>query len=293
LHSARILLAIAAALAAAACSAPGPSAAPDQAGPHTGPGVGFGHIHGIDLNPADGLIYAATHTGVFRLSRDGPQRIADRYQDTMGFVVAGPDRFLGSGHPDPREPGPRHLGLILSTDKAQTWTTIALRGEADFHSLTVTGATVYGFDSIDGVVMRSDDYGQNWQRGATVSAADLDVDPANPTRVLATTPDGLMESTDAGLTFNPSSPQPPRPLVMVDHVEKTGGDKEPVLAGVDESGGIWALGGAGWSQAGALPGAPQAFTVLGADRYVAATETRVLGSENAGRTWSLIAATRS
>jgi hypothetical protein len=29
----------------------------------------------------------------------GAARVADIYQDTMGFTVIGPDHFLGSGHP--------------------------------------------------------------------------------------------------------------------------------------------------------------------------------------------------
>ena len=287
----RILLAVTTAVAIGACSGPERSTVPDQ------PAVadpGFGHVHGLDLNPADGLIYAATHTGVFRLGSDGPRRIADRYQDTMGFVIAGPDRFLASGHPDLREPGPPHLGLILSTDRAQTWTPVALHGEADFHSLTVSGATVYGFDSTDGIVLRSDDHGEHWQPGADLAAVDLAVDPSNPLRVLATTAEGeLLESTDAGMDFIVSSVQPPSPLVLIDHAEAAGRPGEPLLVGVDERGGVWAWEGPGWSLAGALPGGPQAFTALGADHYVAATEQGVHDSRDGGRTWSTIAAAQS
>lgn len=285
----RVLLSVTALLTAAACSAPGPAAAPPPAG--AAPDPGFGHVHGVDLNPADGMIYAATHTGVFRLEPDGPQRIADRYQDTMGFVVAGPDLFLGSGHPDPREPGPPHLGLIRSTDRAETWTTVALAGEADFHSLTVSGSTVYGLDSTDGLVMRSDDDGVTWLTGAVLTAADLEVDPANPRRVLATTRDGLQESSDGGITFSDSENQPPRLLVMVDHVPGGDGAGVPALAGVDPDGGVWESTVTGWSQAGALSGAPQAFSVLPDGRYAAATEDGVVTSEDAGRTWRAVAAT--
>jgi hypothetical protein len=31
------------------------------------------------------------------------ERLGDRYQDTMGFTIVGPNRFLGSGHPDLRD----------------------------------------------------------------------------------------------------------------------------------------------------------------------------------------------
>jgi photosystem II stability/assembly factor-like uncharacterized protein len=72
-------------------------------------------------------------------------------------------------------PGPSHLGFLASQDAARTWTAVALSGEADFHALCATGATIYGFDSVSGTVMRSDDHGQHWQRGARLAVADLDV----------------------------------------------------------------------------------------------------------------------
>jgi hypothetical protein len=53
----------------------------------------------------------------------------------MGFTIAGPDVFLG-GHPPLTEPGPPHLGLVRSTDWAQTWQPVSLRGQADYHALT-------------------------------------------------------------------------------------------------------------------------------------------------------------
>jgi hypothetical protein len=39
----------------------------------------------------------------------------------MGFTIAVPSVFLGSGHPPLTEPGPPHLGLVRSTNRAQTW----------------------------------------------------------------------------------------------------------------------------------------------------------------------------
>ncbi len=73
---------------------------------------GFAHVHGVDINPADGALYAATHTGVWRVPLRAnqavgkPERVTDRWQDTMGFTIAGPDLFYASGHPDIREQDP-------------------------------------------------------------------------------------------------------------------------------------------------------------------------------------------
>jgi hypothetical protein len=72
---------------------------PGRVHPAEGPGVA--HVHGLGVNPSDGSLYVATHTGTFRIPEEGQaERIGASYQDTMGFTVAGPDRFLGSGHPD-------------------------------------------------------------------------------------------------------------------------------------------------------------------------------------------------
>jgi hypothetical protein len=63
------------------------------------------HVHGLGINPKDGALFVATHTGLFRApeGQDKPERVGDRFQDTMGFTVVGPDTFLGSGHPDGRD----------------------------------------------------------------------------------------------------------------------------------------------------------------------------------------------
>lgn len=277
----RILLAAWLVLFAAACGA----AQNDTADP----GIGFGHVHGVDVNPADGLVYAATHHGVFRLGADGPTRIADRYQDTMGFTITGPDRFLGSGHPDLREPGPPQLGLILSTDAARSWRTLSRRGESDFHALSAAGTTVYGWDSTTQTILRSDDDGISWHRGATSAVRDLDVDPGQPMHLLVATETGLLESTNGGITLTPLATQPPQPLVLIDHV--SGPDRQPVLAGADSTGGFWSLTNSGWTNTGALFAPPQAFTVVGPDRYVAATAAGVFASQDGGRGWTLLART--
>jgi hypothetical protein len=128
--------------------------------------------------------------------------------------------------------------------------------------------------------MRSDDYGQNWHDGARLPARGLDVDLDDPMHVLVATPDGLRESTDAGMTFGSVQRQPPQPLLLVDHiVYRFGTDRFPAVAGVDASGRVWALGEAGWQVSGTLPGAPTAFSVIGPDRYLAATGQDVLLSE--------------
>lgn len=284
MHSAARLL-IPAILLLTGCSAP-----VGLADPRAFVDVDFGHVHSLEVNPADGVVYAATHYGMFRLEPTGPVPTADRYQDLMGFTVTGPDRFLGSGHPAVGVPEPTQLGLVASDDGARTWYPLSLDGEADFHSLSAAGQTVYGWNARTSRILRSDDGGATWQGGAEVATSDLDADPQHPSRVLVATDRGLMESRDGGVSLEMALAQPVRPVVLLDHVVRAGGDRRPAAVGLDAAGGVWALDGEGWVEAGRLPGVPSAFTVVAADRYLAATAGGVFESENAGRTWKLLAA---
>lgn len=287
-------------LLVAGCAGSQSSGSPDSAASDDGqsalgdpPDPGFGHVHGLGLNPADGAVYAASHYGVWRIPLQGgatggvtePVRIADRFQDTMGFTVAGPDLFLGSGHPDPREDSPPHLGLILSKDRAETWQPISLRGEADFHDLAVVGDRVYGYDSTTGTLLVSEDTGRTWNKRATFPIRDVTVDPSDPERVLATTPDGLMLSRDAGASFRPVRGAPR--LLTVDW--STGG-----LAGAEPDGTVWGAPGADpeaeWERRGRLTGAPQAFTVAQEGKLLAADDSGVQISADGGSSWTLLAA---
>ncbi|MBA2522666.1 MAG: exo-alpha-sialidase, partial [Solirubrobacterales bacterium] len=88
------------------------------------------HVHGLGINPADGALFIATHDGLFR-SPEGSataERVGESSQDTMGFTIVGPDRFLGSGHPGPGEDGQPNLGLIESGDAGLSWTGVSLAG---------------------------------------------------------------------------------------------------------------------------------------------------------------------
>lgn len=104
----------------------------------------LGNVHGLGVDPGDGTLYVASHLGVFRVNPGQvPERVADRYQDTMGFAVVGPAEFLGSGHPDLREDLSSSLGLIETVDGAQTWESLSLLGDADLHSIEPVGDRIY------------------------------------------------------------------------------------------------------------------------------------------------------
>jgi len=136
-----------------------------------------------------------------------PVRVADRYQDTMGFTVTGPNTFLGSGHPDfVADPDfPTRLGLIRSDDAGESWEIVSLGGAADFHALHSAHGLVYGWDSGTGRFMVSADDGASWDVRSTLDMFDFAVSPTDPYLLLATTTtQGIVRSIDGGRTWQPT-----------------------------------------------------------------------------------------
>ena len=245
----------------------------------------MGHVHGLGTNPQDGRLYVATHSGVFVVPDDAdPARVADRHQDTMGFTVAGPDRFLASGHPDLEEAGmPPHLGLIESRDAAATWAIRSLSGQADFHALDVGPSRVFGYDGLTGRILASTDL-ESWRPLGSGPVIDLAADPVLPGRVLATTAELALVAYQMGA--DEPAPMPSAPaLVFVDwpHAD--------LLVGVDAAGTVHRSrdGGASWQAIGEPLGLPQAVDVT-AEAWYVATETAVLRSDDEGGSWRPVVA---
>lgn len=247
---------------------------------------GVSHVHGLGINPADGSLIVATHYGSFRIPADGDEavRIGDSFQDTMGFTVAGPDHFLGSGHPDVagmQQGEPSRLGLIESTDAGATWTAISLSGEVDFHGLAFAHDQVYGWDSGTGAFMVSADR-RDWDRRATLDLFGFAVDPDDADHIIGAAPDGLTESTDGGRTWDRSDGPPLLTLSW---------DPDAGLWGAGPEGVVWHHDGDVWEQTGALVGQPQAFLATPDELYAAAHDsggvTGIYRSTDNGRTWDL------
>lgn len=247
---------------------------------------GVSHVHGLGINPADGSLIVATHFGSFRIAPGGDDavRIGDSFQDTMGFTVAGPNRFLGSGHPDvagSRRGQPTRLGLIESTDAGASWTAISLSGEVDFHGLAFAHGQIYGWDSSTGRFMVSSNQ-RDWDTRSTLDLFGFAVDPDNPDHILGAGSDGLTESVDGGRTWNGSEgPQ----LVTLSC------DRDAGLWGADLGGIVWHRVGSEWNRAGALPGEPQALLATPDALYAAAHDengvTGIYRSTDDGRSWDL------
>lgn len=244
------------------------------------------HVHGLGINPANQTLMIATHTGTYRVASNTKkaERVGDSRQDTMGFTVAGPNYFLGSGHPDLGEAVEKNLppllGLIESSDAGETWHPISLSGEADFHVLRFAGRRVYGYDASNDRLLVSRDKGRTWtevRRPAPL--LDLAVDPTDADRAVATGEGGLYLTRDGGRTWKrlaltvgllgwPS----PRRLYLVDA-------NGSVLLSTDV--------GKRWAAVGSVNGQPAAFLAQSDDElYVALHDGTIEQSKDAGRSWS-------
>ncbi len=276
-----LAIAIAAVLLIGGCASEQPNepTAPSASDEHL-----IGHVHGLGVDPADGTLYAAGHYGVFRIEKDAvPARIADRWQDTMAFTVTGPHTFLGSGHPDLREDLPPHLGLIESTDGAETWTPLSLQGEADFHALEVIDDRVFGYDSTSGQIMTTTDR-TSWETVTTGQFIDLAPVPGKTDRVLATTGKGeLVEITLDGASTNVAGTPT---LVRIDATP--GG----MLVGVGPRGEVYAADQASgeWRKRGTVAGQPTALDATDTVWHVA-TDSGIYASEGQGAIWTAVVET--
>ncbi len=240
----------------------------------------FGHVHGIGLNPGDDRVYVASHQGVFRLDDGAPTLIADRAQDTMGFTIAGPDRFLASGHPAPGSTDPNPLGLIASTDRAASWSPLSLAGTSDLHSIDTAGDTIHAYGA-DGQILSSQDGGRSWETIARGQFIDIAANPSAPDQLLATTETANLVSVTAGKEPTQIAGAPP--LVLID---RTSSDE---IVGVDPVGAVFisADDGDSWRETTSLDSRPEAFSVR-SGTWFAATEDGLFRSSDKGKAWQRI-----
>lgn len=262
--------------AVAACSSGSPegvtTAPPGSSAP------ALGHVHGLGVDPADGTLYVASHTGVYRLAANGSaDRVADRYQDTMGFAVVGPGNFLASGHPDLREDLPGQLGLIESKDSAKTWTAVSLQGKADFHAIEPAGRRTYAYDSVNGALITSTNR-RDWTVMENQELLDLAADPSHPRVLFATTPEGQVLRSEDGSKLTPVTGAPR--LGPLDWQT----DGPLVGVGADGTVSVSSDEGATWAKKGTVAGQVEALDVI-PGRWHVATDRGIYESTDDGQTW--------
>ena len=203
----------------------------------------------------------------------------------MGFTVIGPDRFLGSGHPDGRDELPPFLGLIESRDAGQTWKPISLLGKRDFHVLEARGQRVYGFGSDfetrEAALLVSDDGGRSWQRRDTPEGLiSLAMSPQSLDHVVVSGERGLYESRDGARGWRPLDGEPG--LVAWPKADR--------LIAVATDGTVTRSDDTGltWREVGDVGGQPAAFERESADDlYTALHDGTVKRSTDGGVSWSV------
>jgi hypothetical protein len=265
-------------LALSACGTP----SQDQTTSASEGPVVLGHVHGLGTNPADDRLYVASHTGVFKQTDTGFVRVAGRWQDTMAFTVTGGDTFLASGHPDLRQTDkPAHLGLVETTDAAQTWESVSLEGEADFHALEPAADRLYGYDSANGVLKVTTDR-RSWRDIARTSAIDFPVDPGDPGNLLVTDERGRL------LRLSPDQ-QKPRPVAGAPSLAFIDWPTSDLLVGVAPDGAVFRSqdGGASWESVNSVGSTPEALDIT-PGRWNVATERGLLSSADDGQTWTAL-----
>lgn len=178
------------------------------------------HVHGIAFDQdQNGAIYLATHQGVFHVEPGGLaiQVSLDR-SDYIGFAVTA-DGMISSGHPETGG----NLGVIRSDDFGVSWSVVSpgRDGPVDFHAIAVAvagsgPAVQYGL--YQGSIQVSIDNGVTWTvaAGAPFKTADIAVSGNENLRLWAATPDGVLESRDAGATWQPLEGDSGRPATMVE-----------------------------------------------------------------------------
>lgn len=173
--------------------------------------VSFGDVHGLAVHPQEaGVVFVATHRGLFRGGEGGFERVGLGSDDLMGFSLHPSDASVAwsSGHPAAGSEGPFNLGVRKSSDGGATWETLALPG-VDMHAMAVSPADpdrLWGHAA--GGLRRSDDGGRTWEVVSTQlpRIASLVASPTSADVVYAATGENVHRSEDGGATWKPAGP---------------------------------------------------------------------------------------
>jgi len=201
------------------------------------------HVHAAV--PVDGGLLVGTHTGVVRVDvvSGAVTPVGTSRDDFMGLAGSS-ELLVASGHPGEGSTLPDPVGLLRSTDAAETWSTVSLTGEIDFHALAVDGDRIAG-SATTGDVLYSEDAGATWTAIAQMEATSL------------AWFDGRLWIAD-GVALSSWAPGEAAPV-------DAGGGAAVLIAAVSDSSRLWALvadgtlvtstDGVSWEEAGGVSSA--------------------------------------
>lgn len=169
-------------------------------------------VHGLSFSADGTSLFVSSHTGlaIFRQGRwaevNGP------IHDFVGFSSSALAMYA-SGHPPKGSRLPDPLGLVRSTDGGQTWQSLALEGEADFHRIAAgfRSGAVYVISTLPNSAMPEPglhltrDEGRHWRRAAARGLEGaifaIAAHPMEAGTVAVATDTGLYLARDGGDTF--------------------------------------------------------------------------------------------
>ncbi|WP_100811818.1 MULTISPECIES: hypothetical protein [unclassified Microbacterium] len=248
------------------------------------------HVHDVAFD-ADGALLVGAHTGAYRVDPTSEEvsLVGGVSFDAMGLTVQA-GTLVASGHPAPDNQDDTfiapNIGLVRHTDTG--WEQVSLAGVTDFHMLAATPAApdfLLGLPSDRPVLAASIDAGQTWTDIGSLTARDISIDAMNPWVVTATTPDGLMVSRDAGLTFANVADSPSLLVIAADPTVEEG------IIGVATDGTIWAgstMEGVVWNTVGKAIGEAAAISVSFDGAVAIADGGGVRVTTDAGNTWRTV-----
>jgi hypothetical protein len=262
--------------------------------PWLNPEGDFPVVGSLTVNPADGMLWMSTNTGLFRVpgGANEPEQVtgtlstpdgAGKVSEQLVVRFTGPDELLGSGHPSPDETTlPEALGLIRSDDAGASWSSVSELGTADFHAIRRSGDRLVAAEFGRSRVLVSGDDGRTWEaRAAPRVLIDLEVNPGDPNRWIATAEDGVYVSRDEGGTWRAVDPVPNSYLAW---------PAPDALYRLDPGGPLKRSrdGGMSWEDIGDTGGEPQGLTAADTDTlYAALLDGTVKKSADGGRTWTV------
>lgn len=237
------------------------------------------HVHGVARDPGTGGVYLATHQGLYRYEKGTSTRVGP-VVDWMGFSIAGPGHFYGSGHPGDGADLPAPVGLMESKDAGKTWSVLSRGGESDFHALTVSSKGVLGYDG----ALRASSDGRTWTQPAMPAEPRSLAAAPDGSQILATTGNAVLVSTDQGATWTPL-PGAPQLLLAAwaDKTTATGVTTTGHLAVTTDAGATWTTGTAKVDSAQAMSASRGEGGTLD---VLVVTDTQVQKSADSGASFS-------
>ncbi|HEX2414823.1 MAG TPA: hypothetical protein VHJ37_06390 [Thermoleophilaceae bacterium] len=247
------------------------------------------YVGALEVDPADGSVLLATNAGLYRV-REGRMTPVTARMGTnevskgLSFRFTGPGQAVGGGHPGRATSRWPVLGLVETEDGGRTWRSVSRLGASDFHSIAASGSLLAAVEGGNATVFVSRDGGRNFETRTTPLALnDLEIDPADPRRWVASSEQGIHLSTDEGRTWQLADNGGGARLAWPER-------DRLVRTDIDGRVSTSSDGGVTWEIVGTIDGETQALAAAGDDvLYAADLEGVVRVTRDGGRSWSVFA----